>query len=295
MRIRWGTKGFSLNVVSDGAHVPACFGYPPSAYNQQIYTEFWGTKGFSLNVVSDGAHVPACFGYPPSAYNQQIYTEFASIIRKSNVPQSAVDALRQEALNTGLFRPAGKGTDLSCQTHLPLDESQLDALSDWLALVIDKIPDSVDGHQHPQVRDNAGRPERFRTGDGWLHTRQPRRKRVGTVKVTIGVGDPQGRQFEDVEVVVDTGSTYTAVPRELLQRLGVLVERSLPSETADGRLVPVDVGRTTIRLEGLEFSTPVIFAEEGEPSLLGVVSLEEAALAVDPLAGRLIPANLLRL
>ena len=55
---------------------------------------------------------------------------------------------------------------------------------------------------------------------------------MGTVKVTIGVGDPQGRQFEDVEVVVDTGSTYTAVPRELLQRLGVPVERSLPSETA---------------------------------------------------------------
>ena len=141
----------------------------------------------------------------------------------------------------------------------------------------------------------SAKPQSFRTGDGWLHTRQPRRKRVGTVKVTIGVGDPDGRQFEDVEVMVDTGSTYTAVPRELLQRLGVLVERSLPSETADGRLVPVDVGRTTIRLEGLEFSTPVIFAEEGEPSLLGVVSLEEAALAVDPLAGRLIPANLLRL
>ena len=102
---------------------------------------------------------------------------------------------------------------------------------------------------------------------------------MGTVKVTIGVGDPQGQRFEDLEVTVDTGSTYTAVPRELLQRLGV----------------PVDAGRTTIRLEGLEFATPVIFAEEGEPNLLGVVSLEEAALAVDPLAGRLIPANLLRL
>ena len=118
---------------------------------------------------------------------------------------------------------------------------------------------------------------------------------MGTVKVTIGVGDPQGQQFEDVEVVVDTGSTYTAVPRELLQRLGVPIERSLPSETADGRIVPVDVGEATIRLEGLEFHTPVIFAEPGEPSLLGVVSLEQAALAVDPLAGRLIPANLLRL
>ena len=118
---------------------------------------------------------------------------------------------------------------------------------------------------------------------------------MGTAKVTIGVGDPQGRQFEDMGVTVNTGSTCTAVPRELLQRLGVPVERSLPSETADGRIVPVDVGETTIRLEGLEFHTPVIFAEENEPSLLGVVSLEQAALAVDPLAGRLIPANLLRL
>ena len=118
---------------------------------------------------------------------------------------------------------------------------------------------------------------------------------MGTVQVTIGVGAPQGRQFEDVEVVVDTGSTYTAVSRELLQRLGVPVERSIPSETDDGRTVPVDVGEATIRLEGLEFHTPVIFAEPGEPSLLRVVSLEEAALAVDPLAGRLIPANLLRI
>ena len=95
---------------------------------------------------------------------------------------------------------------------------------------------------------------------------------MGIVKVTIGVGDPQGRTFEEIEVTVDTrntGSTYTAVPRELLRRLGVPVERSLPSETADGRVVPVDVGNTIIRLEGREFHTPVIFAEEGEPSPAG--------------------------
>ena len=118
---------------------------------------------------------------------------------------------------------------------------------------------------------------------------------MGTVKVIMGVGDPQGRRFEVIEVVVDTGSTYTAVPRQLLQRLGVPVERSLHSETANGRTLPVDVGRTAIRLEGLEFSTPVIFAEGGETNRLGMVSLGEAAHTVDPLAGRLIPANLLRL
>ena len=117
---------------------------------------------------------------------------------------------------------------------------------------------------------------------------------MGTVKVTIGVGDPLGRLFEELEVTVDTGSTYTAMPRAMLQRLGVPVWRSLPSETADGRIVPVDIGETTIRLEGVEFHTPVIFAEANEPSLLGVVSLEEAALAVDPLQERLVPTRLLR-
>ena len=117
---------------------------------------------------------------------------------------------------------------------------------------------------------------------------------MGTITVTIQVGGPHGEQFEEIDTTVDTGSTYTAVPRAILERLGVPVERSLPSETADGRMIPVDVGETTIRLEGLQFHTPVIFAEENEPSLLGVVTLEEAALAVDPVAGRLIPTHLLR-
>ena len=118
---------------------------------------------------------------------------------------------------------------------------------------------------------------------------------MGTAVVTIGIGDPQGRRFEDIDVIVDTGSTFTAVPRTTLQRLGVPVERSVQSELADGSNAPVDIGRTMVRLEGQEFPTPVIFAEAGEPTLLGVVTLEEALLAVDPVAGRLIPTNVLRL
>ena len=57
---------------------------------------------------------------------------------------------------------------------------------------------------------------------------------MGKLVVSIGVGDQQGRQFEDLEVTVDTGSTFTAVPRALLQRLGVPVRRSARSRLADG-------------------------------------------------------------
>ena len=78
---------------------------------------------------------------------------------------------------------------------------------------------------------------------------------MGTITVTVQVGDHQDSRFEELDVTVDTGSPYTAVPRSTLERLGVPVERSLPSETADGRIVPVDVGETTVRLEGLQFHT----------------------------------------
>ena len=118
---------------------------------------------------------------------------------------------------------------------------------------------------------------------------------LGTVKLTIQVGDPQGLQFEELDVIAGTRSTFTTAPRATLERLGVPVVRTTPSETADGRIIPVDVGQTIIRLQGLEFHTQVIFAEPGEPSLLGTVTLEEAALALDPVAERLIPKTLLHI
>ena len=112
---------------------------------------------------------------------------------------------------------------------------------------------------------------------------------MGTVTTTVEVGDTQGRHFQSIEVEVDTGSTYTALPREMLQALGVPVTRTEPSRLADGRIQTVEIGQATIRLEGKQFITTVIFAEEGEPSLLGVITLEDALLAVDPVNNELIP------
>ena len=68
---------------------------------------------------------------------------------------------------------------------------------------------------------------------------------MGKLVVTIGIGDQQGRQFEDLEVTVDTGSTFTAVPRALLQRLEVvtLEDALLAVDPVGQRLVPVEAER----------------------------------------------------
>ena len=92
----------------------------------------WTRTGFSLNVITEGTPVPVCYGYLPSANNQQMYTAIIPITSKSHVRQEVVEVLRGAALETGLFQPAGKGIELSCRTDMPLEESQLNALIDWL-------------------------------------------------------------------------------------------------------------------------------------------------------------------
>ena len=50
---------------------------------------------------------------------------------------------------------------------------------------------------------------------------------MGTVITTIEVGDPNGQNFQELQLEVDTGSNYSALPREMLQALGVPVEASV--------------------------------------------------------------------
>jgi len=115
------------------------------------------------------------------------------------------------------------------------------------------------------------------------------------LEIIIEIGDPAGTTFEELQVIVDTGSTNTVVPRQILERLGVPVTDTKPTRIADGSLITSRIGDTIIRLEGQTFPTPVTFAEAGEPAVLGVIALERAALAVDPLEQRLVPTNLMRL
>jgi predicted aspartyl protease len=118
---------------------------------------------------------------------------------------------------------------------------------------------------------------------------------MGTFKVTIQVGDPQGTRYESVEALVDTGATYTRAPAPLLQALGVRRERTRLFQIADNRTVERATGQTFVRVEGIEVITIVVFGEPGEDSLLGAYTLEGAGFAVDPVRRLLIPVPALLL
>lgn len=112
---------------------------------------------------------------------------------------------------------------------------------------------------------------------------------MGTFRVTIEIGDPDGNQWEPVEALVDTGASYTVVPGSLLARLGVIPHVRDIFLLADGRRIERDIGRTWIRVEGRAELTLVVFGEEGTEPLLGAYTLEEVRLAPDPVNRRLTP------
>ena len=112
---------------------------------------------------------------------------------------------------------------------------------------------------------------------------------MGEVRVTIEIGDSREERYEQVEVLVDTGATYSQVPGTLLRSLGIPVRWEAEARLADGSTVVDQVGQASIRLGNKTFFTPVTFGREGEPNLLGVIALETALLAVDPVGQRLVP------
>ena len=111
---------------------------------------------------------------------------------------------------------------------------------------------------------------------------------MGTFSVTIEVGDLDGRRFETLEALVDTGATYLVVPRKVLDSLEVEVAEGRPFELADGRQVQFDVGNVMLRLEGREHPVLTVFGDEETRALLGPVALETFGLAVDPINQRLV-------
>ena len=73
---------------------------------------------------------------------------------------------------------------------------------------------------------------------------------MGTFSVPIEVGDVLGARFVGVDAVVDTGSTYTCLPRNILSALAVPVMERHPFELADDRVVEYDIGEARVRLDG---------------------------------------------
>jgi predicted aspartyl protease len=111
---------------------------------------------------------------------------------------------------------------------------------------------------------------------------------MGTFLYPIEIGDFDGRRFVPTEALVDTGATYTSVPRDTLAELGVEPAEEAAFTLANGQSVTLGMGWIRIRLDGREQPTLAIFGEPGSTVLLGAFTVEGFRLGVDSVNKRLI-------
>ena len=113
---------------------------------------------------------------------------------------------------------------------------------------------------------------------------------MGTFTHPITLIGPGGER-RTVEALVDSGSTFTSMPRSILADLGVEPRREVSLRLADGTSHLQQLGRVLIQLDGLEEITFVVFGEAESPPTIGAVTLETLLLGVDPAGQRLVPVE----
>lgn len=116
---------------------------------------------------------------------------------------------------------------------------------------------------------------------------------MGILRTTVGIESlvNRGTVQELTDVMVDTGSEYTWVPRKVLAALGIPVERVLQFVTADGRVIARELGYAVVHAGGARTADEVVFAEPGDMTLLGAHSIEGMNLRVDLRTKQLVPAG----
>ena len=89
--------------------------------------------------------------------------------------------------------------------------------------------------------------------------------------------------------MVDSGAVYSVVPGTTLRRLGIEPHSSRTFILADGTEIKRRMGNATFRLGKQTGTSTVIVGEPGDAALLGIVSLGELGLILDPLKRVLRP------
>lgn len=112
---------------------------------------------------------------------------------------------------------------------------------------------------------------------------------MGEVRATLGIWAADGSELQHIDMRVDTGASYSQLPRDMLLDLGWAP--NLPpryADLADGARTMVELGEVKIQYNDYVLSRIFIFGENGCPELLGSDTLQGLGMGVDPVNHRLI-------
>jgi predicted aspartyl protease len=113
---------------------------------------------------------------------------------------------------------------------------------------------------------------------------------MGLAVLSMEVANPaQPDTRRAVDFLVDSGTVYSFVPREVLLQLAIVPHARQPFRLADGSTIERDRGDALFFYKGQRGAAPVIFGEPGDAVLLGAVTLESLGFVLDAVWRDLVP------
>jgi clan AA aspartic protease len=106
---------------------------------------------------------------------------------------------------------------------------------------------------------------------------------MGLTDVRAVVSNPTDRnRARELKFLVDSGAVYSVVPRDILFDIGIVPIEVESFSLADLTQVEREVGEAAFTFRDRTRTSPVMFGEEGDAILLGVMTLESLGLMLDP-------------
>ena len=115
---------------------------------------------------------------------------------------------------------------------------------------------------------------------------------MGTFTVRATLSHPERRETQvTLDLLVDTGATWSLIPPDAAQSLGVEASGTRAVRTADGRRLDLPLAEVRFTIDGRSLTTPCLIGAPGALPLLGAVTLEGLGLAADPVQKLLVPVT----
>jgi clan AA aspartic protease len=109
---------------------------------------------------------------------------------------------------------------------------------------------------------------------------------VGYVWVDVTVKNPATSKSALLKALVDTGATYTVIPRKVFEELQLPLRGRGKVKTAKG-VIELDMCEGVVEIMGKSAPTLMLVSDDLDFALIGITTLELLGLEVDPVTREL--------
>lgn len=96
-----------------------------------------------------------------------------------------------------------------------------------------------------------------------------------------------GREPRTVKALVDTGATYTVIPRKLAEELGIRGLGTFINVLAAKGYVRLEEALVTMEIMNERRNQVVLLSDNADMVIVGVITLESMGFIADPTTGKL--------